>query len=58
MRQIIPIQSQWLMEVVSICLLEFMLFVHNLLSQAPHYFTKTDLEDLNASQRKMPKTIK
>lgn len=53
-----PIQSQWLMEVVSICLLEFIIVCSQFITQAPHYFTKTDLEDLNASQRKMPKTIK
>lgn len=58
MRQIMPIQSQWLMEVVSICLLEFIIVCSQFITQAPHYFTKTDLEDLNASQRKMPKTIK
>ena len=40
MRQIMPIQSNWLIEV------------------APHYFTSQDLEDLNSSNRKMPKAIK
>ena len=39
MRQIMPIQSSWLVEV------------------APHYFSPADVQDLNASNRKMPKAV-
>lgn len=38
--------------------IDFIVVCSQFITQAPHYFTKTDLEDLNASQRKMPKTIK